>query len=110
FRPVFSLHTGLLPLPYLGSLERASMFLLALNPGLHASDYHAEIHPAFRERLLSNLYQQDAADEFPFLSLDPVFAWHAGFEYWAGKLHGIVSALVTQRALSYRQAPSELAQ
>jgi len=32
-------HLSLLPMPYVGDLERADIFLLTLNPGCKVSDY-----------------------------------------------------------------------
>ncbi len=36
------LHTGLLPMPYIGYLKKASIFILTLNPGLKPLDYYSE--------------------------------------------------------------------
>ena len=36
------LHLDLLPVPYVGDLAKASIFLLLLNPGLSPVDYYAE--------------------------------------------------------------------
>ncbi len=35
-------HLGLLPMPFLGNLKRARVFLLSLNPGVGPYDYFAE--------------------------------------------------------------------
>ncbi len=36
-------HLGLIPLPYVGNLETAKIFLLMLNPGFHPGDYFNDI-------------------------------------------------------------------
>jgi len=36
------LHLGLLPMPFVGNLERASIFILMLNPGVGPHDYFGE--------------------------------------------------------------------
>jgi hypothetical protein len=98
-------HTGLLPLPFAGNLERASIFILMLNPGLSAGDYFAEERVlAFRQAHIRMLRQENAADEFPFIFLNPAFAWHPGAMYWQKKFHSIVKAIQQRRRTSYQQA------
>lgn len=105
-----SLHLGLLPVPYLGNLERASIFVLMLNPGLGAGDYFAEYEvPGYREALISNLRQENGQNEYPFFALDPRLAWTGAFAYWHDRLRRIVEELVWQRQLSYLEALSLMA-
>ncbi len=79
-----SLHMGLLPEPYIGNLKKASVFILMLNPGLHAGDYYAEEQhdSQFRRALIRNIRQENAVDAYPFLFLNPEFSWHPGFAYF----------------------------
>lgn len=106
------LHIGLLPLPYVGNLAKASIFILLLNPGLSPGDYFAEQDQdgKYREALIRNLGQENMNDQYPFLFLDPQFAWHPGFDYWNKKFHRLVEALKEQRKVSYQEALSILAQ
>ena len=105
-----SLHVGLLPIPFIGNLANASIFILMLNPGLSPIDYYAERHNvAYRQAHIRNLQQQNANDEYPFTFLDPRFAWHSGFGYWQKKLHSITEELAKQRGIKYQQALSQLA-
>ncbi len=85
-------HFGLIPIPYMGNLETASIFLLMLNPGFHPGDYFAEYNvPYFRQAIISNLHQEYTNDEeYPFTFLNPAFAWHPGFGYWYRKLYGVL--------------------
>jgi hypothetical protein len=54
------IHTGLLPMPFVGSLSRAKVFLLMLNPGLSPTDYFGEFEqPAYRGALRNNLFQSE---------------------------------------------------
>ena len=106
------LHLSLLPVPYIGNLEKSQIVVLLLNPGFDHSDYWAESkRPEFRKRLEQNLYQSFDEIEFPFIYLDPQFCWHSGFRWWERKLRE-----VTQRiALSafdgnYRDALRDLSQ
>lgn len=102
------LHTGLLPLPYIGNLEKATIFVLMLNPGLSHGDYFAEYHcPEFRKAHVRNLKQDIRADD-PFLFLDPRFAWHPGFVYWQRKFNGIIATLARKEFRdSYKDAIRE---
>ncbi len=106
-----SLHVCLLPIPYVGNLQNASVFILMLNPGLSPSDYFAE-HAVeqYREAHVRNLRQENIKDEFPFFILDPRFAGHPGFEYWQGKFDNIAQALAEKKKITYREALRHLAQ
>ena len=73
---------GLLPMPFAGNFEKASIFVIMLNSGLSAGDYFAEQYrPEFWNAHIRNLRQENANDEFPLIFLNPQFAWHPGFEY-----------------------------
>src|SRR5688500_11537382 len=61
------LHTGLLPLPYVGDLAEASIFILMLNPGLSPGDYSAEENSEFRQAHITNLKQQNINEKYPFI-------------------------------------------
>lgn len=72
-------HLGLLPVPYLGDITRASIFLLMLNPGFSPGDYFAEYSVSdCRAALIRSLRQEFLPDEHPFFFLDPKFSWHPG--------------------------------
>jgi hypothetical protein len=108
--PDHRLHLGLLPAPYVGDLERASIYILLLNPGFSPDDYYGESHsPEYRETLVRNLRQQDGDSAYPFLFLNPRFSWHGGFAYWHRRLGGIVAELVRQQGLTTQAALSKLA-
>jgi hypothetical protein len=105
------LHIGLTPQPYFGDLHRATIFLLMMNPGLSAADYYAERNEDCRTALLKNLCQDyEGSDEYPFLFLDPNFAWHAGFDYWHSRLRGVARGLQDAKfSSSYTKCLSHLA-
>lgn len=104
-----NLHLGLLPMPFAGNLENASIFILMLNPGLSAGDYFAEQRVAeFRNAHVRGLRQENADDEFPFIFLNPDFAWHPGFGYWQKKFHNIIDEIRKQQKVSYQKAMSIL--
>jgi hypothetical protein len=69
-----SLHAGLCPIPYAGSLDNAKIFLLQLNPGFSPGNYFPEYSVSdFREAQIRSLSQSNADDPFPFIYIDPRF-------------------------------------
>jgi hypothetical protein len=95
-------HIGLLPMPFLGNLKGARIFLCSLNPGLGHHDYFAEhCVTEYRMALLKNL-KQDRDATFPFL--DPAHAWHGGSAYWAPRLRGIAEGVQKGLGVSARTA------
>ena len=107
--PETKLHTGLLPIPYVGNLEKASIFVLMLNPGLSAGDYFAEQQPEFRNAQIQNLLQENGSIEYPFVFLNPQFAWHPGFGYWHKKFGAVIDEFAIQSGTTYQEAMSVLA-
>lgn len=104
------LHLGLLPVPFVGDLRRASVYILLLNPGLGATDYFGEYEvPAFRRASLQNLKQQPRR-RYPFFVLDPQFAWHGGFQWWNQKLSAVIAVLADRWNVSFAEARQRLAQ
>ncbi|HEY3295665.1 MAG TPA: hypothetical protein VGL38_09505 [bacterium] len=95
-------HLGLIPTPYMGDLSRADIFVLMMNPGLSAADYYAEEHDAALQSALEcNLRQQRLDRAYPFIWLNPAFAFHGGFRFWEGKqrrsyieLRGVVASVI----------------
>jgi hypothetical protein len=98
-------HLGLLPQPYQGHLSAASVFILMLNPGLSPITYYAEEHDLqFRQALLRTIYQENKASKYPFLLLDPQFAWYRGFEYFHTRFRPIIEHIHTEKGISYLEA------
>jgi hypothetical protein len=52
--------------------------------------------PNGRERLLMNLRQELASEEFPHMFLDPLMCWHPGFNYWHNKFESLARELVVR--------------
>src|SRR5689334_14220971 len=99
-------HFSLQPMPHAGDLSKAVVFILLLNPGFARNDYYAEYRDAdYRRRLDQNIAQDFAGIDFPFFYLDPTFCWTTGFQWWEGKLRGIIETLAERHfKSSYRKA------
>ncbi len=98
------LHLGLIPVPFIGDMLNASIYVLMLNPGLGPGDYFEYKVPRLRRALLANLRQEFKTEATPFVFLDPQFAWHGGFSYWHQKLNRIIEVLAESRRLSLAEA------
>ena len=101
-------HLGLLPVPFLGDLLNASIYVLMANPGVTPDDYREHEEPAFRRALLANLKQERLDGVLPFLYLDPQFHWHDGFEYWDKKLGKTIRELSRVRGITEPEARAVL--
>jgi len=103
------LHLSLRPVPYLGNLAKAEIFILLLNPGLAYSDYWAESKSkAFRQRLEDNLQQSFSGNYSPFFKLDPQFCWCSGFDWWESKLHEVIKLIAEHKKVKYVDAMLDL--
>src|SRR6218665_2135794 len=97
-----TLHLDLLPMPFVGNLSRAKVYLLMLNPGLAPTDYYGEYNvPAYKSTLHANLRQQPEAT---FLFLDPAFSWHGGYYYWHSKLSKLIAPVANEMRIEYGEA------
>ena len=78
------LNLGLLPMPFAGNLNTASVFLLMLSPGVGPDDYFGEYRvPEYRSALIKNLHQGD----------------DSSFLFWTPDSHGTaVSATGTRNS------------
>jgi len=104
------LHLGLLPQPFIGDLQRASIYVLSLNPGLGPTDYYGEYEvPEYKNALLATLKQQFDKSDSPFIFLDPRYSWHGGFRYWHGKLSEVIKTFADDSKQSFAKARAMLA-
>lgn len=80
-------HTDLLPVPYIGNLKEAKIFILYLNPGFTLMDYYPEdSSTAFTDALKANIEQDFSKTEYPFFYLNPKLMWTNASQYWLKKL------------------------
>lgn len=92
------LHLSLRPVPYLGNLSQAKIFILLLNPGLAYADYWAETESKeYCKRLEYNLNQSFDGIDFPFFTLDPKFCWCSGFVWWEKKLREVIRLIAKEK-------------
>lgn len=95
-------HTGLLPVPFSGNILKAKIFILALNPGFSIRDYYEESYDKkIIKRRRQRLHNINSEKEFPWLSLNPQFAWTGGFDYWTKKFAPILKELMAIRSINY---------
>src|ERR1700690_2134169 len=103
-------HVGLLPIPYVGNLEQAVVFILMLNPGLGPTDYFGE----YENRKIFQLHIQNLRQEnktkYPFHVLNPEFSWYGGFEYWHTKFADIARFISKSKQIDYINSLQFLAQ
>lgn len=103
------IHLGLIPQPFGGDVMHASVYVLLLNPGLGPHDYYGEEVPEYREALLATLRQDFSPDRFPFMFLDPQFAWHGGFGWWHGKFAKLIKRMAIDGGETFADARARLA-
>lgn len=102
-------HLSLLPVPYLGDLSKADIFILLLNPGFSISNYDSMQSPLYRTLSTRSIRQEFKDIEFPMISLDPMLASTAGFVWWHGKFAELISRISEARHISYLNALKQLA-
>jgi hypothetical protein len=110
-RPPHELQAGLLPVPYVGDLRKARIFLLTLNPGFEPLDLYGEhTNRDFKKDLVHNLTQSSLDSEYPFLTLNPKNSWHGGYKYWSKRFSDLTAFFQTERKCSFRQSLAFIAQ
>jgi hypothetical protein len=101
-------HFGLIPGPYSGDILGAKVYLLMLNPGFAPIDYYAqEKCKPFRDAVKNDI-RQNLDDKFPFMNLDPRFAWTGGGQYWNRKLEAVVNIIKGRKKYTYNNSLSYL--
>lgn len=77
------IHLSLLPLPYIGNLSLADIYVLTRNPGFDPLDYAQEGNKKVRQTILNNLRQCIPQSDYPMWYLNPRFKHHPGYRYWS---------------------------
>jgi len=100
-------HSGLLPRPYGGDIENATIYFLMGNPGVGSWDYFDEENEDYRKESIQNLHQEDLKKtDYPFLPLNPLYSWTGAGRYWNRKLSPLIEDVIGKRGGNYRNAAS----
>lgn len=97
-------HLSLLPVPYLGDLSKADIFILLLNPGFSISNYESMENALYRSLSARNIQQKFGNAEIPMMSLDPMLSSTAGFAWWHAKFADIIGRISEAKNISYLEA------
>lgn len=82
------IHTELLPVPFLGNLNKASIILLCLNPGYNKKlDYFAYSDKIFLKESIKSL---TFSCQIPFNCLDEKFSFTGGYIWWKKILKSLI--------------------
>ena len=100
-------HVDLTPVPYMGNLRSADIFLLMRNPVLGYADYGTDSCPAFQKALKANICQ--SKQNGSCLALNPEFWWSSWFLYYEHLLHGAICEYSSQTGKTYLEALKILA-
>ncbi len=100
------LHLGISPHPYAGNLERAKIFILSLNPGLHPGEYLLETDPKYVEIHKKNMRQEKM--DYPFYFLNPYLSIHPGYTYWFKKFRDLINEIRDHFGIKWVEAQKRL--
>jgi hypothetical protein len=101
-------HCSLRPVPYLGNLKKADMFILLLNPVVGYSDYGTDARAEFRDALVQNIHQNFEGDGGRCLALDPQFWWSSWFSWYEKMLRTTISKYAEDAKKTYLDALDDL--
>lgn len=101
-KPNTTMHLNLMPVPYAGNIRTSKIVLLFSNPSLSCADYfyEAKQDTPYWNAHLATIRQTLGRRAYPFMSLDPQFCWHSGFDYWEKRLRWIVQQLLAAEETS----------
>lgn len=105
-------HLNLIPIPYIGDIQKAKIYIVMLNPGFGILDYYAEFakDKELRTALINNLWQEKFDVNYPFIFLNPKYLWHGGGQYYEGKFKKLIKKVkYDNNGYSYAQSLSHIA-
>ena len=91
-RKKYTLHTDLLPTPFLGN-HRAPVVILGRNPSFDPQDRGDYQAAGFRKAAVQNLthaFSTEAGSLMPFFTVDPRFKHTASYRWWEPKLRSLI--------------------
>ncbi len=83
-------HVNLVPVPFIGDIANARVFVLLLNPGCSPLDYVAEADPEFSVAIVDQLSQSFRPGIRSFFCLRREFSWTGAGQWWRSKLSPVV--------------------
>ncbi len=100
------LHLFLPPIPYVGDLKSADVWILMLNSGVGACDEQDEAAEPYHSLKSRNLRQEFADVSHPFISLDPALSDTGTYLYYNQKrgLGRLISSLAAELRLTKENA------
>lgn len=97
-------HLSLTPVPYVGNLNKADIFLLMINPSLGYADYGTDANPDFCEAITKNRNQDFSEAEQSCLALNFKYWDRSWFFYYEKLLRRTVRAYAEKTGVSYLDA------
>jgi len=98
-------HVGLIPVPFVGNLKTADIYIALINPGLTVCDYYVEeTEPEYQQFLRRNLKQDLGSERYPFFKLDPKWDWTSAGVWWHRTLGSVIREVAKKRNENYQEA------
>jgi hypothetical protein len=98
-RREYGLHLDVLPAPYAGDPERATVCILTLNPGYAETDHEDHLLPRYFDQRIAALTFKA---EWPFPYLDPQLATTGGGRYWQSRLRRVLAEVGDAKRVAQR--------
>lgn len=94
-----NIHAALQPVPYVGNLETADLFLLMINPSVALGSYGTQSKTKFQEELKKERHQARSC----CLALDPAFWWTSWFTYYDNLFKPSFKEMIKKTGKTYHQ-------
>lgn len=101
-------HLSLSPVPYMGNLRTADVFLLMINPSAGYADYITDAQPAFCQALSATRKQHFHAHERTCLALNPEYCESSWFSYYEKLFKPALLKCAGETGWSYLRSLEEL--
>lgn len=100
-------HLGFIPLPYIGDISNAKIFILMLNPRFNPLGYWTIQEENIKNAMINNLKQERLHGKYPNFSLNPDLILR-GENYWISRFKNIITKLAEISKLDYLDTLSVL--
>jgi len=99
------IHAALQPVPYVGNLQTADLFLLMINPSVALGSYGTQSKKEFQKELTKERHQTRSS----CLALDPAFWWTSWFTYYNDLFGPSFKEMIKTTKKTYHQTLLEAA-